>query len=218
MCGEAVPLHRAATRTTFSACPSREVVNGFDGGGHRVAAVGYGDAGGLIWGRHGRASRAVLRQSAERLQIAEASCRVQRRGAFGPLTAAEGLAAADCCNRRGGSFGSAPSESCPASRQGGAGARKSRHSLSRGTGAEQIPAPSTITDILRCGRLLVRVTPIPEPLEAKAAKLLWQMDFKVHIALDGRTAGKDERCWPLAVLDDHSRHLLGMQACAAERC
>ena len=42
------------------------------------------------------------------------------------------------------------------------------------------------------------------------------MDFKGHFALDGRTDGKGERCFPLTVLDDHSRYLLGAKACADE--
>jgi hypothetical protein len=65
--------------------------------------------------------------------------------------------------------------------------------------ASAIPAASTMTSILRRGALLERETPTPEPFRwfaAEARNLLWQMDFKGHFALDGRTGGKGERCFP----------------------
>jgi transposase InsO family protein len=99
------------------------------------------------------------------------------------------------------------------------GGRKIRQALSREMGAAPLPAASTITGILRRGGLLERETPVPEPFKrfaAEAPNLLWQMDFKGHFALDGRTDGKGERCFPLTVLDDHSRYLLGAQACRDE--
>lgn len=37
---------------------------------------------------------------------------------------------------------------------------------------------------------------------------LWQMDFKGHLAL----ADKGRRCYPLSILDDHSRFLIGLFA------
>jgi transposase InsO family protein len=45
----------------------------------------------------------------------------------------------------------------------------------------------------------------PEPNE------LWQMDFK------GSFMTKHERCFPLTVLDDHSRYSIGLKACANEQ-
>jgi transposase InsO family protein len=100
------------------------------------------------------------------------------------------------------------------------GGRKIRRVLQRdGEAGSTVPAASTITGILRRGGLLERETPTPEPFkrfEAEAPNLLWQMDFKGHFALDGRTDGKGERCFPLTVLDDHSRYLLGAQACRDE--
>ena len=100
------------------------------------------------------------------------------------------------------------------------GGRKIRRVLQRDAEAgSAIPAASTITGILRRGGLLERETPVPEPFKrfaAEAPNLLWQMDFKGHFALDGRTDGKGERCFPLTVLDDHSRYLLGAQACRDE--
>lgn len=100
------------------------------------------------------------------------------------------------------------------------GGRKIRRVLQRDVEAgTAVPAASTITGILRRGGLLERETPAPVPFKrfaAEAPNLLWQMDFKGHFALDGRTDGKGERCFPLTVLDDHSRYLLGAQACANE--
>ena len=97
------------------------------------------------------------------------------------------------------------------------GGRKIRRVLQRdGEAGTAVPASSTITGILRRNGLLERETPTPEPFkrfEAAAPNFLWQMDFKGHFALDGRTDGKGERCFPLTVLDDHSRYLLGAQAC-----
>ena len=100
------------------------------------------------------------------------------------------------------------------------GGRLMRRVLQRaGEAGLAVPAASTITGILRRGGLLERDAPVPEPFkrfEAAAPNVLWQMDFKGHFALDGRTDGKGERCFPLTVLDDHSRYLLGAQACADE--
>jgi transposase InsO family protein len=100
------------------------------------------------------------------------------------------------------------------------GGRKIRRVLQRAVEAgSAVPAASTITGILRRGGLLEREAPAPVSFKrfaAEAPNLLWQLDFKGHFALDGRTDGKGERCFPLTVLDDHSRYLLGAQACANE--
>jgi transposase InsO family protein len=100
------------------------------------------------------------------------------------------------------------------------GGRKIRRVLQRDAEAgSAVPAASTSTGILRRGGLLERESPVPVPFKrfaAEAPNLLWQLDFKGHFALDGRTDGKGERCFPLTVLDDHSRYLLGAQACADE--
>ena len=84
------------------------------------------------------------------------------------------------------------------------GGRKIRRVLQRDVEAgTAVPAASTITGILRRGGLLERETPAPVPFKrfaAEAPNLLWQMDFKGHFALDGRTDGKGERCFPLTVL------------------
>jgi len=94
------------------------------------------------------------------------------------------------------------------------GGRKIRRVL-LDDGLEQVPAASTITDILRRhGRLdgpgagetrhWTRFEH-PEPND------LWQMDFKGHFAM------REGRCHPLTVLDDHSRYSLTIGACGNEQ-
>jgi transposase InsO family protein len=87
----------------------------------------------------------------------------------------------------------------------------------RATGAgTAVPAPSTVTAVLRRHGLLdpagsaARRAPVrfehPNPND------LWQMDFKGHVAM---SAGG--RCHPLTVLDDHSRYSVLLAACDDER-
>lgn len=94
------------------------------------------------------------------------------------------------------------------------GGRKLRRRL-LDQGHHDVPAPSTITDILRRHGLL-------DPARAGQARDtqrfehpypngLWQMDFKGHFALD------HGRCHPLTVLDDHSRFNLALRACGNEQ-
>jgi transposase InsO family protein len=82
-------------------------------------------------------------------------------------------------------------------------------------GRSEVPAPSTITGILRRhGRLDLAESDKHKAwkrFERSAPNSLWQMDFKGHFALSSG------RCHPLTVLDDHSRFSLGVQACANER-
>ena len=79
-------------------------------------------------------------------------------------------------------------------------------------GLDSVPAPSTITDILRRHGLI-------DPQASKAAQhwqrfehelpnALWQIDFKGHFETN---AG---RCHPLTVIDDHSRFNLAIAACS----
>jgi transposase InsO family protein len=94
------------------------------------------------------------------------------------------------------------------------GARKIAHCLER-DGLE-VPALSTVHQILsRNGRVLPRdqASPIPHPhrFEKEAPNLLWQMDFKGNVAM---TNGA--KCHPLTMVDDHSRYVLCLQACANE--
>ena len=81
-------------------------------------------------------------------------------------------------------------------------------------GHQDVPAASTITDILRRhGRLNEEEAAKHKAwthFERKTPNEMWQMDFKGHFA----TAGG--RCHPLTVLDDHSRFSLGLIACSNE--
>lgn len=85
----------------------------------------------------------------------------------------------------------------------------------RAQGRAGVPAPATITAILRRhGRLDPARAGQPRAFgrfEAAAPNLLWQMDFKGHVPCG---AG---RCHPLTVLDDHSRYALALAACPDER-
>lgn len=77
------------------------------------------------------------------------------------------------------------------------------------------PHPSTIDAILRrhgcrllgaSGQQAAR-----QRFEHEAPNQLWQMDFKGHFLLSDARAG---RCHPLTLIDDHSRYLLCLKACA----
>lgn len=81
-------------------------------------------------------------------------------------------------------------------------------------GVVGVPLPSTCSSVLRRHELI----PAPERaqhawqrFERAAPNLLWQMDFKGHVA-----AGAG-RCHPLTILDDHSRFNICLAACANER-
>jgi len=93
------------------------------------------------------------------------------------------------------------------------GGRKLARRL-RDQGLEGIPAPSTVTEILRRhGKLDPSDAVKHQPLrrfERGAPNELWQMDFKGHVAMD------QGRCHPLTILDDHSRYSLGLFACGDE--
>ena len=94
------------------------------------------------------------------------------------------------------------------------GGRKLARRL-RDLGETPVPAPSTITGILRRhGQLTSDGANTPGAFtrfERAQPNALWQMDFKGHFAHD---AG---RCHPLTVLDDCSRFSLCLAACADER-
>lgn len=92
------------------------------------------------------------------------------------------------------------------------GGRKLHHRL-RATGIADVPAPSTITAILRRHGVL---TPEPPPrdfvrFEHAAPNDLWQLDFMGHRPLH------TGRVHPLTLLDDHSRFALSVTACANEQ-
>ena len=101
-----------------------------------------------------------------------------------------------------------------AANNGAWGGRKIAAAMRR-AGVKAVPAPSTITEILRRhGQLAAHAQEHPGPwqrFERAAPNELWQMDFKGHFALP------QGRCHPLTVLDDHSRYALGLEACADEQ-
>lgn len=86
----------------------------------------------------------------------------------------------------------------------------------RALGAATVPHPNTITAILRRhGRLDPARAGQPRAwrrFERAGPNELWQLDFKGHVQLGARGG----RLHPLTVLDDHSRFLVGLVACADE--
>lgn len=93
------------------------------------------------------------------------------------------------------------------------GGRKLHHVLAREDVVQPIPAPSTITAILRRHGLLA-AAPAPRDyvrFERGTANELWQMDFMGHRPL------ASGRVHPLTLLDDHSRYALLVAACANEQ-
>lgn len=78
------------------------------------------------------------------------------------------------------------------------------------------PAVSTVHEILRRhGRIDPAGSSADRAylrFEKEAPNLLWQMDFKGWITLAGR-----ERCHPLTIVDDHSRFVPCLKACANQQ-
>jgi transposase InsO family protein len=94
------------------------------------------------------------------------------------------------------------------------GGRKIAHVLKCTTELD-VPAPSTITEILRRhGKLNERASEHPgayQRFEREQPNELWQMDFKGDFAT-GRG-----RCHALTIIDDHSRYALGVEACSTQQ-
>jgi transposase InsO family protein len=94
------------------------------------------------------------------------------------------------------------------------GARKIAGCLER-RGIEP-PAVSTVHEILRRHGRIDPPSPLSEPaplrFEKEAPNLLWQMDFKGWVRLV-----RGERCHPLTIVDDHSRFVPCLKACADQR-
>jgi transposase InsO family protein len=95
------------------------------------------------------------------------------------------------------------------------GGRKIKVALER-RGERDIPAPSTITAILRrngrLGEKALASHPGPwQRFERESPNELWQMDFKGHFATG------EGRCHPLTALDDHSRYNLVLAALGHEQ-
>ncbi len=86
----------------------------------------------------------------------------------------------------------------------------------RELGYQQVPAPSTITEILRRHGHLDEAEALKhrpyQRFERAQPNELWQMDFKGHYGL-----GDGTRCHALTVLDDHSRYALGIRACSNQQ-
>jgi transposase InsO family protein len=94
------------------------------------------------------------------------------------------------------------------------GGRKLHHALARQGVVQPLPAPSTITAILRRhDRLAEPVRPqhALQRFAAEAANDLWQLDFMGQPALPGG------HVFPLTLLDDHSRFALAVVACAHQQ-
>jgi transposase InsO family protein len=93
------------------------------------------------------------------------------------------------------------------------GARKLKARLAA-RGHEQLPSPSTITAILARHHLLDPQAAAKHRrchrFEHAHPNDLWQMDFKGDFSLG------TGRCYPLTVLDDHSRFNLGLRACPSQ--
>ncbi len=94
------------------------------------------------------------------------------------------------------------------------GGRKIAQAL-KDEGAPSVPAASTITQILRRhGKLEQSAHEHPGPyqrFEREQPNELWQMDFKGDFAM------ARGRCYPLTIVDDHSRYALGVEACATQQ-
>jgi transposase InsO family protein len=94
------------------------------------------------------------------------------------------------------------------------GPRKIRWHLEQ-QGCAHVPARSTIEAVLRRNaRIASRVTysRAIKRFEHAQPNQMWQMDFKGHFPLRN-----GQRCHPLTILDDHSRYLIELHACADER-
>jgi transposase len=95
------------------------------------------------------------------------------------------------------------------------GARKIKAYLNR-KGIHDLPAPSTITEILRRHGCLSEEESLKRKalirFEREACNDLWQMDFKGRFKLQNR-----ESCHPLTILDDCSRFSIGLRACRNEQ-
>lgn len=94
------------------------------------------------------------------------------------------------------------------------GGRKIKRFL-HNRGMNEVPAPSTITEILRRHGLINEAESLKrswlQRFERQHPNDLWQMDFKGHVACP------EGRCHPLTVLDDHSRYSVILKASLNER-
>lgn len=90
------------------------------------------------------------------------------------------------------------------------------HARLKHLGHVEAPSPSTITAILHRHH---KIDPVESAKRRELQRFerpepndLWQMDFKGEFKL-----GNSQWCYPLTVLDDHSRYSLCLAACADQR-
>ncbi len=95
------------------------------------------------------------------------------------------------------------------------GGRKIQSHLLR-QGIKDLPAPSTISDILKRNGYISEEESLKRQalcrFEREQPNELWQMDFKGKFQLATK-----ESCYPLTILDDHSRFSLCIKACPNEQ-
>ena len=97
----------------------------------------------------------------------------------------------------------------------GWGARKLRILLAR---EGILLSEATLNRIIQRNGLLKRPDrqgQATQRFERRYPNALWQMDFKGHFPLVGE--GRGRRCYPLSILDDHSRFLIGLFALRSNR-
>ena len=91
------------------------------------------------------------------------------------------------------------------------GGRKIKARL-RALGHINLPAASTITEILRRhGKLSAAATQVRQAaqrFERSTPNELWQIDFKGQFPMTNQ-----QDCYPLTILDDHSRYVVCLSAC-----
>lgn len=96
------------------------------------------------------------------------------------------------------------------------GARKIHRLLSEKHSTISLPALSTINAILKRYKLITKEDSLKRQalgsFEREAANELWQMDFKGRFQLANKI-----RCYPLTVLDDHSRFSLTIKGLPNEQ-
>ena len=146
-------------------------------------------------------------QPDDRLQVAGTIAARREGGTCGTVAPAAELAVAQRCSDGGsGAF-----DACGASGLGRAQDRQA----AEGSGPRAVPAPSTVTAILKRHGVELGAHGGGQSaftrFERARPNELWQMDFKGHVALH---AG---RLHPLTVLDDHSRFAVVLAACANEQ-
>lgn len=91
------------------------------------------------------------------------------------------------------------------------GGRKIKARL-KALGHSQIPAASTITEILRRhGQITEAATQARQAVqrfERPTPNELWQIDFKGQFSMTNQ-----QDCYPLTIMDDHSRYVVCLSAC-----